>query len=80
MSNLKKKTKLIVISFLLIFSLGTLTACGDKKEETTEESQGIIEQEVDIGTQLEDKARENVEKQGEQAGQLDGTLESVPTE
>ena len=80
MKKFKKNIKILAVSFILVLSLGSLTACGEKKEEKQEESQGIIEQEVNLGTQLEDKAREQVDNQGEEAGQLDGTLESVPTE
>ncbi len=80
MKKFRKNLKLLAVSFCLMLSLGCLTACGDKKEEEQEESQGIIEQEVNLGTQLEDKAREQVNNQGEEAGQLDGTLESIPTE
>ena len=72
MKKFRKNLKLLAVSFCLMLSLGCLTACGDKKEEEQEESQGIIEQEVNLGTQ--------VNNQGEEAGQLDGTLESVPTE
>ena len=63
-----------------MLSLGSLTACGDKKEEEQEESQGLLEQEVNLGTQLEDKAREQVNNQGEAAGQMDDSLDSIPTE
>lgn len=78
--KLRKNLKLVAVSFILVLSLGCLTACGDKKEAEQEESQGILEQEVNVGTQLEDKAREQVNKQGEEAGQMDGSLESIPTE
>lgn len=80
MKKFRKNIKLLAVSFILVLSLGSLTACGEKKEEVQEENQGILEQEVNLGTQLEDKAREQVEKQGEEAGQMDGTLDSVPTE
>ena len=80
MKKFRKNIKILVVSFMLVLSIGSLTACGEKKQEEQEESQGIIEQEVNLGTQLEDKAREQVNNQGEEAGQLDGTLESVPTE
>jgi uncharacterized lipoprotein YehR (DUF1307 family) len=80
MKKFRKNLKLMAVSFILVLSLGSLTACGDKKEAEQEESQGILEQEVNLGTQLEDKAREQVNNQGEAAEQMDGSLESVPTE
>lgn len=80
MKKLKKNIKLLAVSLILLLSLGSLTACGDKKEEEQEESQGLLEQEVNLGTQLEDKAREQVNNQGEAAGQMDDSLDSIPTE
>ena len=80
MKKSRKNIKLLAVSLILLLSLGSLTACGDKKEEEQEESQGLLEQEVNLGTQLEDKAREQVNNQGEAAGQMDDSLDSIPTE
>lgn len=80
MKKFRKNIKLLAVSFILLLSLGSLTACGDKKEEEQEESQGLLEQEVNLGTQLEDKAKEQVNNQGEAAGQMDDSLDSIPTE
>ena len=68
-----------IIAILTIMMMGlALTSCGNKEE--AEESQDILSQEVELGVNLENKAKDAVETQGEQAGESDAMLDSIPTD
>lgn len=62
---MKNAFKLIILIFILLFSI---TACGVKHP---------VVEESEMGIQLEDKARDAVEKQSQQADDADNKLDNV---
>ncbi|HBZ03618.1 MAG TPA: hypothetical protein DEO83_07410 [Lachnospiraceae bacterium] len=59
--------KLIILCLMMILSCGVLTACG---------SDPMIVQETKTGMNLEDKARDLTDQQGDEAEENDKNLET----
>ena len=55
-------------------------ACFVSCRDNTEETQDPLIRETEIGVNLENKARDAVQTQGEQAGQNDATLDELTTD
>lgn len=68
------KKKLLAICIMLMTATA-LVACRDG-----EEVENPIIKETEIGVNLENKAKDAVETQGEQAGESDAMLDSIPTD
>ena len=77
---MNKKIKGFIVMLMLALSLGTVTACGGTGSDVSDQNNDILEREVELGNRLEEKAKDNVEKQGEQAGETDDMLDNIPSE
>ncbi|MEE3399325.1 MAG: hypothetical protein VZR64_07655 [Eubacterium sp.] len=75
-----KKFKKMIIAAMLVLSLGTVTACGGTGSDVSDENNDVLEREVELGNRLKEKAKDNVEQQGEQSEQTDDMLDNIPTE
>ena len=69
------KKKLLAICIMLMTATA-LVACRDN----TEEVEDPLIKETEIGVNLENKERDAVETQGEQAGESDAMLDSIPSD
>ena len=78
--NMVKKFKKIIIAAMLVLSLGTVTACGGTGSDVSGENNDVLEREVELGNRLKEKAKDNVEQQGEHSEQTDDMLDNIPTE
>ncbi|SER11309.1 hypothetical protein SAMN02910369_03082 [Lachnospiraceae bacterium NE2001] len=77
---MRNKIKKALVMLMLVLSLGTVTACGGTGSDVSDQNNDILEREVELGNRLEEKAKDNVEKQGEQAGETDDMLDNIPSE
>jgi hypothetical protein len=77
---MKKKFKMVLVSMMVVLSLGGVTACGGTGSDVSDENNDILEREVELGNRLEEKAKDNVEQQGQSAEDADEMLDSIPTD
>ena len=69
------KKKILAICIMLM-TCAAFVSC----RENTEETEDPLIRETEIGVNLENKAKDAVETQGEQAGESDAMLDEVPTD
>ena len=70
---MKKKFKMILVTMMVVLSLGGVTACGGSDSDVSDENNDLLEREVELGNSLKEKAKDQVEQQGEM-------LDNVPSE
>ena len=70
--------KICLLILLITIGLVNLSACGKKDDSSDAESiKNPVQQEVDLGQRLEDKANDAVENQGSQAQENDEKLDTI---
>ncbi len=82
---MKKKFKMILVTMMVVLSLGGVTACGGSDsdvsdENVSDENNDLLEREVELGNSLKEKAKDQVEQQGQSAEQQGEMLDNVPSE
>ncbi len=77
---MKKKFKMILVTMMVVLSLGGVTACGGSDSDVSDENNDLLEREVELGNSLKEKAKDQVEQQGQSAEQQGEMLDNVPSE
>ena len=77
---MKKKFKMILVTMMVVLSLGGVTACGGSDTDVSDENNDLLEREVELGNSLKEKAKDQVEQQGQSAEQQGEMLDNVPSE
>lgn len=77
---MKKKFKMILVTMMVVLSLGGVTACGGSDTDVSDENNDLLEREVELGNSLKEKAKDQVEQQVQSAEQQGEMLDNVPSE
>ena len=77
---MKKKFKMILVTMMVVLSLGGVTACEGSDSDVSDENNDLLEREVELGNSLKEKAKDQVEQQGQSAEQQGEMLDNVPSE